>query len=88
MKEVTKKQRCVDLAWRILEYKCAYYRPQYVHIDNVDRYVVVDAVYDAIEAEYRQLCKELGVTPSACDMVDFDESRPSCQLVKTKLGKL
>lgn len=45
-----------------------------------------DAEYDALENEYRKLCEEEGVEPTAADMVDFDLSRSCCRIVALKLS--
>lgn len=72
-----KRKRFQELGWQVLEHKCRYYvfmRP-----------IISDFEYDMIEKEYDALAKELGVPPTASDMVDFDDSRPSCRLVLDKL---
>lgn len=79
MVKVDKKKRLVELSWYILESKAKYYGVVGGKIDS-------DEVYDGFEAEYRQLCEELNIKPTAADMVGFDESRPSCQLVLAKLS--
>lgn len=73
-----KSKRFLELGWRLLEHKYRYYilcRPE-----------IQDHEFDALEAEYRALASDLGRAPSASDMVDFDMSRPSCQLVAGKIG--
>lgn len=79
-------KRLVELSWLILELKLAYYRPDLLHSDWKEL-AVADTMYDKLESEYRKLCEELGVDPTSADMVGFDLSRPSCQLVARKLGK-
>lgn len=73
-----KKQRFINLSWEILEHKCRYY--------IMDSPIVQDYEYDAIEKEYDSLAKELGLEPTASDMVGFNPDRPSCQSVMRKLG--
>jgi len=80
------QERFVGLSWKILEYKCTYYRPDLIHPNNKKLYTVSDSVYDKLEGEYRRLSVELGEEPTAADMVDFDCSRPCCRLVAKKLG--
>lgn len=73
-----KKQRFIQLSWEILEHKCRYY--------IMDSPIVQDYEYDAIEKEYEALAKELGLEPTASNMVGFNPDRPSCQSVMRKLG--
>lgn len=73
-----KKQRFIQLAWVILEHKCRYY--------IMDSPIIQDYEYDMIEKEYDALAKELGLEPTASDMVGFNPDRPSCQSVMRKLG--
>lgn len=80
-------ERYIELSWKILEFKCAYYRPDLVHGDSLPKYTVPDVVYDKLESEYKELCGKLGESPTASDMVGFDLDRPSCRLVVKKLGK-
>lgn len=72
-----KKQRFVKLGWEILEHKCRYYMHSAPSISDYD--------YDMLEKEYEALGSELGLEPSASDMVDFDENRPACQNVVKKI---
>lgn len=73
-------KRLVELSWKILEHKFMYY--------VIKRSVIADESYDALAMEYRNLCKEENVEPTADDMVGFDFSKASCRLVAEKLGKL
>lgn len=75
-----KRQRFIKLSWEILEHKCRYY--------IMDKPIIQDYEYDAIEKEYDALAKELGAEPTASDMVGFNLDRPSCQSVMRKLGVL
>lgn len=73
----TDEERFTELGWLLLEHKCRYY----VTI----RDIIPDAEYDKLEDEYKALAQKLGRTSTACDMVGFDLSRPSCKLVLHKL---
>lgn len=77
MNDATKEM--IKLSWQILEHKCRYYRQE------LNLTTIPDEEYDKIEDRYRILCEELKISPTACDMVDFDMSRPSCNLVYKKL---
>jgi len=77
----------VKLSWQLLEYKCMYYNPELVHPDNRAKYTVKDAVYDSLEAKYKEICVKYGYKPTASEMVGFDKSKLSCQLVALKLGR-
>jgi hypothetical protein len=76
-----------QMAWKILEYKFAYYQYAWLHPSWKDEMVVPDAVYDKLENEYRELCEQQGVDPTAADMVDFDIERASCRLVARRLSQ-
>lgn len=73
------KARFITLSWQLLEHKCRYYMFNSPSIQDFE--------FDKLEAEYRQLAQELGLEPTASDMVDFDTSRPSCQRVYEKISK-
>lgn len=75
---MTKHQRFVNLSWILLEHKCRYY--------ILNKPTVQDYEYDLLEKEYDALAQELGLPNSVGDMVDFDTSRPACQLVMEKLN--
>jgi hypothetical protein len=77
----------VQISWKLLEYRLMYYHPDKVHPSWHDDLVILDSNYDQLEAEYKRLADELGVAKTVSDMVDFDFSRPSCQVVMKKLGK-
>lgn len=68
------KERFAKLSWFILECKYCYYcRPQFKHPSDTE--------YDKVEEEYKAIAAQLGVEPSASNMVGFDLNRPSCRLV-------
>ena len=71
-------ERIVYLSWKILDAKYWYYYRSDPKLQDYE--------YDMMEKEYEALCKIAGVDPTASDMVDFDESRPSCQAVMYKFG--
>ncbi len=80
--ELTEEEikRFVQLGWRILENKFVYYvRP--------DRAGITDVEYDNMECEYRQLAEKLDLEPTAANMVGFQTSKPSCQLVMKKFDE-
>ncbi len=68
----------VSLSWKILEAKYWYYYRSEPKISDYD--------YDLMEKEYELTCKLLGIEPTASNMVDFDEKRPSCMNVMLKYG--
>lgn len=72
-----KRQRFVELGWKLLEHKCWYYMFQDPK--------VTDYQYDMLEKEYEALASELGLEPSVSNMVDFDMKRPSCERVYNKI---
>ena len=76
----TKKLRCHKLAWQILGHKFLYYQGSKYKLKPV-----MDSRYDKIEEEYKDLCEEIGIEPTASDMVGFDETRGSCRMVKQHL---
>ena len=73
-------KRLVELSWKLLEHKFMYY--------VVKRSVISDEMYDKLAMEYRRLCKEANVAPTADDMVGFDFGKASCRIVAAKMGKL
>jgi hypothetical protein len=88
------------LSWKLIEWKVAYYKPEAIHSSRYGDYDVSDEVYDAAEVRYLTLCRELNArntivhkgwpgfedVGTADAMVEFDETRPSVQLVLAKLG--
>lgn len=76
-----KKLKLAKLAWQILGLKFLYYEGA----NNGIKESVPDSEYDAIEDEYKELCEELDEEPTACNMVGFDSSRPSCRMVMEHL---
>lgn len=85
-KKQSSEQRFIELAWKTLEYKLCYYRPELVHPSRIKELTITDIEYDMMEGEYRQLAAELGLNATAANMVDFDVSKPSCRLVMSKMG--
>lgn len=83
---MTQNLSLAQMSWKLLEYKFAYYQYAHLHPDWKDDMIVPDAEYDALENEYRKLCEEEGVEPTAADMVDFDLSRSCCRIVALKLS--
>lgn len=71
------KKEYIKLGWTLLEHKYRYY------VKNNP--VISDYEYDMLEKKYDALAEELGLPKSASDMVDFNTSRHSCQLVMDKL---
>jgi hypothetical protein len=76
-----------QLSWKILEWKLIYYHPNLIHTSWFKKLSIEDREYDHYEDEYKTLASKLGLKPTASDMVGFDESRPSCKLVLSKLQK-
>jgi hypothetical protein len=81
-----KKNQLIELCWKILEYKAVYYYPHKIHKTWKKRLTIPDEKYDILENQYRALCQEFDVEPTAADMVGFDQKRPSCKLVLAKLS--
>jgi hypothetical protein len=89
----------VALCWKLIEWKVAYYRPEFVHRSRRKELVIDDETYDAHEQRYLTLCRELGKPntivhkgyPGFDDiegpgMMEVDMTRPSVQLVLRKLS--
>ena len=76
----TDQKRFVKLGWTILECKCIYYALNGDHPRAINDYD-----YDMMEKEYEALAIRLGEEATACNMIDFDMSRPACQQVYNKL---
>lgn len=90
----------VALSWRLIEWKVAYYKGDLVNPARRKDYEVSDDEYDAAEVRYLTLCRELMMPntivhkawPGFNDvgyehaMMEVDESRPSVQLVISKLS--
>lgn len=79
-------KRFIQLSWKIIEYKMAYYRPDLVHKDHMNKLTVSDVEYDSLENEYKNLADKLGLPASAHEMVGFDLERPCCNLVAEWYG--
>lgn len=71
-------ERMVSLSWKILEAKYWYYYRSQPKITDYE--------YDTMEKEYEAICKRLEIEPTASNMVDFDEKRPSCMHIMLKHG--
>lgn len=71
------RQRFIELGWKILECKYAYY--------ILSRPLMEDRDYDIMEKEYEELGKKLGEEPTASDMVDFKIDRPCARIVMAKV---
>lgn len=93
------REEHVALSWRLIEWKVSYYLPDRVHPSRRKDYEIPDDEYDANEQRYLTLCRTLGIPntivhksyPGFGDvagdgMMEVDESRPSIQLVLSKLG--
>lgn len=72
-----KEKRFIKLGWQLMEAKFQYYK--------LDSPTLTDHEYDMLEREYDSLAKELGLPPTAADMVGFDNARPSAALVGDKV---
>lgn len=81
------KETFIQLGWEILEHKFAYYHPDKLHPSWKASIVVPDEVYDAKEADYRDIAKALSLPPTAADAVDFPIDKPCGRLVMSKLTK-
>ena len=76
MSDNSDHKKVAELSWKILRAKYHYYIK--------DNPIMSDYEYDMMEREYDNLCNNLGIKPTASDMVGFDIKRPSCQLVAAK----
>ncbi len=88
------------LSWRLIEWKVAYYLPERVHVSWGEAFTVSDEEYDRAEVRYLTLCRKLqrpntvvhkewpGFEDISLEhaMTEVDETRPSVQLVITKLS--
>lgn len=97
---MTEAEEFVQLSWKIIEWKVAYYKPEHVHPSRRKDYEVSDEVYDEAEVRYLTLCRKLDhlntvvhkgwpgfedlVGPHT--MVEVDEDRYSVRLVISKLS--
>lgn len=77
------------LGWKLLEYKCAYYRPEVIHPDcwKSRQLLISDWVYDRLEKEYAALAAQLGLPDTISRMTDFDWRKPSCRIVLSCLSE-
>ena len=71
-----KYQEMAELSWKIIEAKYWYYRRSEPKL--------TDYQYDLMEKRYEALCEELGLLPTASNMVDFDTERTCCKHVVLK----
>lgn len=70
---LSKQELHANLSFCVLTHKFHYY---------VNRHAIIsDETFDKVVMKYRELCKELNLTPTADDMVEFDMDKPSCRLV-------
>jgi NAD-dependent DNA ligase len=74
---MNKKQKFIQLGWELIKHKILYY--------EFNKPIIEDIQFDKMEAEYRQLARELKLPPTASDMVGVDLSRPSVQNVLHKI---
>jgi hypothetical protein len=81
---MTGEELRVRLSWAILELKFAYYYPHRLHRDW-SILLVDDSIYDAIEDQYKIICKSLNLPPTACNMVGFDDKRAASRMVMSML---
>jgi NAD-dependent DNA ligase len=79
MKSKNKNKRHIELTWQLLEEKAKYY-------GYAKGEIISDQKYDALEEEYKALCKELKKPTSVTDTVGFPLNSPSGRLVLSKLG--
>lgn len=79
-KLINKKLRCIRLGWEILHHKFLYYEGAKHKLKPIS-----DERYDKIENEYKDLCKGLGVEPTASNMVGFDYKKCSCKMIAQHL---
>jgi hypothetical protein len=90
----------IKLCWELIEYKITYYYPNLVDDSRILDYTIEDDLYDQKELRYLELCRLLKYTntivhksyPGYEDlnteraMFEVDFSRPSVQLVLSKLS--
>lgn len=81
---MSKNKEYIELGWKLLKYKLMYYRPELVDESWHEDLTISDSSYDLLEKEYSALAEELGLPNTIKDMVDFDEERPSAQLVMSR----
>lgn len=93
------RQRFAQLSWKLIEWKLAYYRPELLKPDSLEKLTIPDDTYDAAELEYLELCDILG-NPNTLvhkeypafrhikgtPMMEVDLTRYSVQLVLAKHG--
>lgn len=92
-------KRHIELGWKIIEWKVAYYKPEAVHKTRQADCELHDDLYDQYEQEYLRLCLKLGRDNTVVHksyesigevpgdgMFEIEEARPSVKLVLAKLG--
>jgi NAD-dependent DNA ligase len=67
-------QKVINRSWEILEHCYRYY--------VLDKPILEDWEFDKLKRNHQDWCAVLGL--EYVDMVGFDETRPSCQLVAFK----
>jgi hypothetical protein len=85
LKDLTPEEKHMHLGWEILEHKWRYYVG--VEYPQVQADIIPDAKYDVIEAEYINLCVQLG-REEYSNSVGFPHQRASARLVDDKMRKL
>jgi hypothetical protein len=91
--------RHARLTWMLAAWKLAYYYPEMIKPELLEKYQVEDWVYDQHEVEYLTLCRKLGEVntsvhktyPGFEDVenraaLEIDFNRPSVQLILSKIG--
>jgi NAD-dependent DNA ligase len=73
------RKKLIRLSWEILEHRYRYY--------ILGESIISDFQYDQLEIEYKNLCEKLEVPAYACDMIGYDLTRPSAQLVAARFEK-
>lgn len=73
------QERFIQLGWEILEHKWKYYIGVAYGVKPIP-----DATYDALEAQYIELCISLGQTEYS-NAVGFPHDRASARMVDTKM---
>ena len=81
-----KEARYIELCWRLLEHKAAYYMPDKIHESWKESLIIPDADYDQLENEYREIAKYIGREPTSSDTVGFPSDSPTGKLIMAKLS--
>ena len=80
----THKQYFIELSWKLIAYRLAYYYPEKVHPSWKDSITITDSKYDYLERLYKSLCKLLNEPDTVASMVELDFSRPCVELAVKK----